>query len=340
MDKSVAPFDTVTVFGGASIDRIARSDGPLVMGASNPGTVKRLPGGVGLNLATILARLGLNVRLVGRVGSDPDGDAIITAAKGAGIDVRALSVSPGRPTASYYATFDADGNLAVGIADMTICEEITPALIADTAAGQHQSDLWVVDANLPGETLAYLAAEARAARRPIAALTVSPVKAERLVPLLDQLTYLFANRREAAVLTGHDPDEAGTTPGAPRRRTRAAPPDQGRGHQRDRTAGRCERRRHPLLRRAANDGEDGQRLRRFTRCRYDRGLARGRSLGDAVRWGLAAAAMTLESGGVALARFTPTSLTERIGHPRYAGDGVSRAPLAISDEISAALPIR
>ena len=43
------------------------------------------------------------------------------------------------------------------------------------------------------------------------------------------------------------------------------------------------------------------------------GLARGRALSDAVRWGLAAAAMTLESGGVPLARFTPTSLTERIG---------------------------
>jgi pseudouridine kinase len=313
MDKPVTPFDTVTVFGGASIDRIARSDGPIVMGASNPGTVKRLPGGVGLNVATILARLGLNVRLVGRVGNDPDGEAILTATKGIGIDARALSVSPGRPTAGYYATFDDDGSLAVGIADMAIYDEITPALIADAAAEQHHSDLWVVDANLPGETLAYLATEARAVKRPIAALTVSPAKAERLIPLLDELTYLFANRREAAVLTGHDPDEAGTTPmrlAGELARPRLTKVVVTNGTEPLVVASGADTRSYVVLRTAVRTvNGSGDSLAAGTIA----ALARGRSLGDAVRWGLAAAAMTLESGGVALARFTPTSLTERIG---------------------------
>jgi len=313
MDQPVRPFDTVTVFGGASIDRIARSGGRLIMGASNPGTVKRLPGGVGLNVATILARLGLNARLVGRIGGDPDGEAILTAAKGAGVDVRSMTISPGSPTAGYHATFDENGNLAVGIADMAIYDEMTPALIADAATVEHHSDLWVIDANLPAETLAYLVTEARAAKRPLAALTVSPAKSERLIPLLDQLTYLFANRREAAVLTGHEADDAGATPmrlAGELARPRLTKVVVTNGTEPLVAASGTDTRSYVVLRTAVKTvNGSGDSLAAGTIA----GLARGRSLGDAVRWGLAAAAMTLEAGGVPLARFTPTSLTERIG---------------------------
>jgi len=313
MDQPIGPFDTITVFGGASVDRIARSDDGLVMGASNPGTVKRLPGGVGLNVATILARLGLTARLVGRIGTDADGDAIMMSAKAAGIDVSAVSKSPALPTAGYHATFDEAGNLVVGIADMAIYDEITPATLADVVAEQRHSDLWVIDANLPAETLAFIAEEATAAKRPLAALSVSPAKAVRLAPLLDQLSLLFANRREAAVLASHDPDEAGTTPA--------------------RLAGELARPRltrvvvtngiDPLVAASGSDTRSYVVLRTTVKTVNGAGdslaagtiagLAEGRTFGDAVRLGLAAAAITLESGGVALAKFTPTSLTERIG---------------------------
>jgi sugar/nucleoside kinase (ribokinase family) len=313
MDQAIGPVDAVVVFGGATLDRIARSDGRLVMGASNPGTVRRLPGGVGFNVASILARLGLTTRLVTRVGDDPDGQAILTAAKYAGVDVSAVTVSPGLPTASYHATFDESGSLAVGIADMAICKEITPAAIAAIASEDRRRDFWVVDANLPPETLAFLAAEATAVRRPIAALTVSPAKAERWVPLLDQLSYLFANRREAAVLLGHDPDEAGMT--ASRLASALARPRLTRvvvtnGAEPLAAAAGIDTRSYVVLRtmvKTVNGAGDSLAAGTIA------GLAQGRTFGDAVRLGLAAAALTLESGGVTLAPFTPTSLTERIG---------------------------
>ena len=47
-----AQFERVTVFGGIMVDRIGRSAAPPVMGASNPGVVRVLPGGVGLNVAS------------------------------------------------------------------------------------------------------------------------------------------------------------------------------------------------------------------------------------------------------------------------------------------------
>ena len=313
MDPAIGPFDTVTVFGGASVDRIARADGRLVMGASNPGTVKRLPGGVALNVASILARLGLTARLVARVGDDDDGQAVLRAAKAAGVDVSAVQTSPTLPTAGYHATFDEAGNLVVGVADMAICDEITPAAIAPAASDRDVSDFWVADANLPADALAFLVAEARAIKRPIAALTVSPAKAARWISLLDQVSHVFTNRREAAVLAGHDPDDAGTTPArlaGELARPRFAKIVVSNGAEPLAIACSADVRSFVVLRtlvKTVNGAGDSLAAGTIA------GLAEGRTLGDAVRFGLAAAALTLESGGVALAPFTPTSLSERIG---------------------------
>ncbi len=53
----MGPFDSITIFGGATVDRIAASVGATVLGSSNPGTARAYPGGVGLNVARGLARL-------------------------------------------------------------------------------------------------------------------------------------------------------------------------------------------------------------------------------------------------------------------------------------------
>jgi len=49
---------TVLVIGGANLDVLARSSGPLRAHTSNPGTTVRTYGGVGRNVAENLARFG------------------------------------------------------------------------------------------------------------------------------------------------------------------------------------------------------------------------------------------------------------------------------------------
>jgi pseudouridine kinase len=312
MDTKADRYDTVTVFGGATLDRVARTDFPPIMAASNPGTVRRAPGGVGLNVASVLSRLGVATRLVSRVGADSDGEAVIAAARRAGIDPTALGVSPTSPTAGYHATLDNAGNLVIGIADMQVCDEITPAMLATLAIAKRANDLWVIEANLSAETLAFLAEEAVAAGRPVAAMTVSPAKAVRLLPLLDRLTYLFANRREAVALLGYDPeDRIGVTELA----AELAGPRA--------TAVVVTNGAEPLA--AATGGE----VRSFAPLRATVtavngagdsfaagtifGLSEAMSLNESVIFGLAAAALTLESGGVAVAPFGKDALAERIG---------------------------
>lgn len=312
MDKVVQPFDVVTVFGGATLDRIGRTAAAPVMGASNPGTVARLPGGVGFNVASILARLGLHARLVTRVGANSDGETVIAAARDAGIDTTALGVSPVAATAGYHAAFDNAGNLIIGVADMKICEEITPAALAGLAPARHDRDFWVIDANLPAETLAFLAEEATAAGRPIAALTVSPAKAVRIAPLLDRLSYLFTNRREAAALLGRDPnarmnvsDLAGELAGP--RLTKVAVTN---GAEPLAAASTGDVRTYAPLR-AKVKGVNG--AGNSFAAGTIHGLANGLAFNDAIRSGLAAAALTLEGGSVAAGAFAKGALAARIG---------------------------
>src|SRR5262245_64107273 len=115
MSKARHAFDAITVFGGATVDRIAASSGPTVLGASNPGRARAFPGGVGMNVARALGQLGHAVRLVTRIGSDADGEIVLTAARAAGLDVADVSLSEAAPTATYYAALDHEGALVVGI---------------------------------------------------------------------------------------------------------------------------------------------------------------------------------------------------------------------------------
>lgn len=311
MDQIASPFETVTIFGGATLDRVAASAMPPVMGASNPGNVRRVPGGVGFNAATVLARLGLKTRLVTAIGSDPDGEAILAAAMRAGVDVGHVVVSGGAGTAAYHATLDHAGNLIIGIADMKVCDEITPAAVAPATA-RADGDFWVVDANLPPATLAFLGAEAKDARVPIAALTVSPAKAVRLEPILDSITYLFTNRREAAALLGLNPDEAGLAVTALARELTGTRPTKvvvTNGNEPLAASSKGEVRSYASLRatvKSVNGAGDSFAAGTIY------GLAAGHALSDAIRFGRAAAVLALEAGGIAEAPFRADTLAERL----------------------------
>lgn len=308
--KRFACFKEVTVFGGATVDRIGRSTAAPVMGASNPGNVRVLPGGVGLNASTVLARLGLKTSLVARVGADVDAELIVGAAHDAGVDSHWVSVSPTMPTATYHAAFSNDGSLLIGIADMSIYDELTPALAAPALAAATPDSVWVVDANLPSETLAFIVGEANAAGRGIAALSVSPAKARRLAPLVDHITVLFANRREAAAIL--DREWTGKGPPAAELASALVLAGVGGAVVTDSSdplsvaTGSDVRSMVPF--RAAVQSVNGAGDAFAAGTLY--GLATGKSLCEAVFPGLAAAALTVESDDTARRDISPAVLAD------------------------------
>lgn len=190
----------IACFGAAHIDRTARGDGPLLAGTSNPVRWRETHGGVARNIAACLARLGAPVQLFSIVGADPAGREIIANLKGLGIDTSEMLEADGL-TASYTAALDGEGDLALGLTDDEIYEQLDTnwaARVGELASG---SDFWVVDANLSASTLAKLCEQKPAVTR-LFADPVSVTKAERLRPILGELDALFPDAGEAAALTG------------------------------------------------------------------------------------------------------------------------------------------
>jgi pseudouridine kinase len=195
--------------GACHLDRKARAAAPFVAGASNPVVLGGCPGGVARNVAENLCRLGADVRLVTRLGDDPEGDALVAGLRGLPpdlppIDLTGVSRSAGAPTAFHLIALQPDGEMLVAVADMRIYDEITPDLLRGLPAELWAVDAIFVDCNLPVETLGFLAG-LRGESRKLAVNGVSPAKARRLRPCLAACDLLFVNRGEAAALLDQDP---------------------------------------------------------------------------------------------------------------------------------------
>jgi hypothetical protein len=175
--------------------------GPLIAGTSNPGTVTSDFGGVARNVAENLVRLGRGVRMVSRVGDDETGRAVVGHLAGLGVDTAAITVSQ-RATASYTAILQQDGELVLGLADMGIYDEITPALLEPALPQLLECELWFVDANLPADTLRWIAEVS--SHLALTADAVSVVKSRKLTGILDVVSPLFLNVAQAAAVLGTD----------------------------------------------------------------------------------------------------------------------------------------
>ena len=97
MNPSGSPV--IVVLGGINMDLVAASTrmpepGETVFGRS----FHTAPGGKGANQAVAAARLGAEVRMVGRVGDDQFGPTLLEGMRSEGIDVSGVAVDPVNPS--------------------------------------------------------------------------------------------------------------------------------------------------------------------------------------------------------------------------------------------------
>lgn len=204
---------TILVMGGAHVDRRGRIAGETAPGASNPGGWFVEAGGGAFNAARNLARLGHAVRLVSPRGGDADGDVVATAAAAAGVEDTPF-IFLDRATPSYTAIIERDGNLVIALADMELYRLFSPRRLRQRAMREAiaAAGLVLTDANLPAETLAAMTAAAKAAGVPIAGIAISPAKVGRFAASLPALAFLFMNEAEARTLVGAAPDDPADWP--------------------------------------------------------------------------------------------------------------------------------
>jgi pseudouridine kinase len=198
----------ILCIGACLWDVIGRTAQPMEPGADVPGRIARGPGGVALNAALTLARLGLRPALLTAIGRDAAGDELVAACTAHGLLMHLAHRPDDLPTDIYMAIEAANG-LVAAIADAHSLEAAGARILAPLADGRlgNAERPWqgtiVLDGNLTQALLADIAADPYLAEADLRLAPASPGKAERLRPLLAHpRATLYVNLAEASLLAG------------------------------------------------------------------------------------------------------------------------------------------
>ncbi len=187
------------VVGGVNVDIGGRAFAPLVAEDSNPGSVRMSLGGVGRNIAHNMSLMGVDVRLLTAYGDDLCGQKVAASCSELGIDLSHALRLRDMATSTYLYLTDPAGEMALAVSDMEICQRITPQYLAANLGLLQNAQVIVADANIPAESLRFLAENCAA---PLFVDPVSTIKAEKLRPILHKIHTLKPNRMEAELLSG------------------------------------------------------------------------------------------------------------------------------------------
>ncbi|MFD1342540.1 PfkB family carbohydrate kinase [Litorisediminicola beolgyonensis] len=205
MTRAPAPPDILCI-GAVLWDVIGRTPGHMEKGSDLPGRITRIPGGVAFNIAMTLARFGMRPALLGALGRDPQGTALIAACEGLGLDTGYLYVSEDLPTDIYMAIEAANGLIAA-IADAHSLEAAGAKILAPLRDGRLGSATApyagpvALDGNLTVSLLEDIAQDPAFGAADLRLAPASPGKAERLLPFLRAgRGALYVNLEEAGLL--------------------------------------------------------------------------------------------------------------------------------------------
>ncbi|MEM9851261.1 MAG: PfkB family carbohydrate kinase [Pseudomonadota bacterium] len=206
--------DPILVMGSVLWDIVGRAARPMKRGYDVPGLIRRVPGGVAMNIAMALAAQGMPVRLLSALGDDAEGRDLMAECARRGMDAGYVHISPSHRTDQYMAIEGSNGLIAA-IADVETLEALAPQVVAplhDGRLGRPDapfSGVLVCEGNLPAATLAQMARDPALAAADIRLAPASPGKAARLAPFLSHPgATAYVNLIEAGILLGKRPKSA------------------------------------------------------------------------------------------------------------------------------------
>lgn len=186
--------------GGANVDFSIRSFAPVILRDSNPGESKISPGGVNRNILENLARMGEECQLITVFGDDLFGTYLQKECAKQGIGTAHALLCPHMATSCYVSMNDDTGDMLVGMSDMRMLQELTPAYLARKLPILQGAKAVVIDLNLPEATLEYLCSGVLQGT-PLYADPVSTGKAKKLKGKISSFHCIKPNRMELATLS-------------------------------------------------------------------------------------------------------------------------------------------
>jgi ribokinase len=190
----------IVVVGSFNMDLVVRMPaiprpGETLLG----GVFATYPGGKGSNQAVAAARMGGQVTMVGRVGSDAFGSELLGMARGEGIDTRFVGVDPQAATGVALIQVDAQGQNSISVASGANFA-LAPEMVVAAFEQLEAVDLLVMPLENPIETITIAA---RLAKKAGARVLLNPAPAQKLsADLLRNVDVLIPNEHEAALMTG------------------------------------------------------------------------------------------------------------------------------------------
>ncbi|ANC78987.1 ribokinase [Fictibacillus phosphorivorans] len=187
----------IVVIGSSSMDLVVTSDqrpgaGETVLGRS----FKTVPGGKGANQAVAAARLGAEVYMIGCVGDDHYGAAILKNFKQNGVDV--TNVEPVTDTESGTAHIIlAEGDNSIVVVKGAN-DHVTPDYVKKSKSLIKQANMVLIQQEIPEETVEYVSELCKELNVP---LLLNPAPARPLSKnVIENASYITPNEHEAAVL--------------------------------------------------------------------------------------------------------------------------------------------
>ncbi|GAB4314825.1 MAG: winged helix-turn-helix transcriptional regulator [Phototrophicales bacterium] len=192
----------VLVIGSAGIDIKARAAGDLTWEQPNIGTVRNTVGGVARNIAENLSRLEVPTVLLTMVGHDSSGVRVLRSCNRAGIDTSHIRRIKGARTGTYVALQYPNGQLQVAISDFEITNYIDSDYILEHETLFKTSEMIVIDATLTDDTLATIYELAAHYKIRVAVDPTSPQLAGKLCQYISQTYLIVPNASEIQSMCG------------------------------------------------------------------------------------------------------------------------------------------
>ena len=194
-------MEKIVVIGSLNMDHVIEVPHMPECGETLSGrSVALVPGGKGANQAYAVGKLGGNVTMIGAIGKDASGEALINNLKCVGVNVEGIAQIDGGITGQAFITVDDNGDNSIVIIAGTN-GMVTKELIDENVHIIKESDIVIMQLEIPLDVVAYVKEIAVKEGKTV---IIDPAPAVADIPdfFWKGIDYIKPNETELAILTG------------------------------------------------------------------------------------------------------------------------------------------
>lgn len=190
---------SILVIGACNLDLQGIPNDNLKFHDSNIGKISVGLGGVGRNIAVNLKKLMSNINFITVLGENFYSNKILDDLNIKRINTSDILRVPDDSISMYLSILDENGEMLAGVSDMNVLRYLTPEFLKTKEELIKNSEIIVLDTNIPKESIEYIA-NLKHGKQKLIVDTVSIKKAAKISNILDKIDVLKTNKLEIEAL--------------------------------------------------------------------------------------------------------------------------------------------